>query len=385
VKERPIAARAGRTALAAALVAALCAPALLGPPSAGVALAGDDAVAKALFDSGKDAFAKRRYEDAVALFRRALAESGERLEAAYWQAQAHEKLGQTKDALAAYREFLALHKGATSLGQADKAHAALARKAEQAVEKLGAAERELDALNSGAVAKLLDFARARREVHPALARDALRRVLVLDPEHPEAAQLLSELGGPGSAEAPVGTPPPGPFERLAKGPWQDCIADRTFGTKSATYAGGLMTVDTKSGSILVPVERLRTGERFVAEADFRVTEAHETSWLVGFAVGWGKPEFYSTFAQRGQVVINRGHAQRGPVEDVDTHPMKPLDPRRWHRLGVRVEGRAMVVWFNGEVVVRTEVSDAQALQGDLALFVQRCKAEFRLLRVAPLE
>ena len=146
-----------------------------------------------------------------------------------------------------------------------------------------------------------------------------------------------------------------------------------------------MFVDSKGGKILSPTERIKTGERYVVDLDFRVLAEHERSWLVGIVVGWEGEEFYSAFVQRGQVVLNRGHAKQGPLEDVEQFPMKPIDPKRWHRLSVRVEGRAMVVWFDGDVVCRTEVQDPVELQGEIGLFHQRCKAEYRLFQAAELE
>ena len=357
------------------------------PPSP--LLAEEDPVAQALFESGKDALTKRRYEDAVRFFRKALDESSDLIEAAYWEAQVHEKRKITSAALAAYRRYVSLYLEKKALGEVTKSETSLHGKAEDRIEKLAAGERALADLQSAFVTKLIAFAQNHAADDPAVAREALKTVLSIDPEHADARSRWTDLGG-GDAKgdagvAPATKPPPGPFERLKKGPWHDLIANKSLGTKVPEYDGGTMTVDSTTGKILQPTERIKTGERFVVDMDFRVLQEHESSWLVGIVVGWEGEEFYSAFTQRGQVVLNRGHAKQGPLEDIEAHPMKPIDPKRWHRLSVRVEGRAMVVWFDGDVVCRTEVDDPKALQGEICLFHQRCKAEYRLLQAAELE
>ncbi len=352
------------------------------------ALAADDAVARSLFDSGKDALAKRRYDEAVRFFRKALEEPGDVIEAAYWEAQAYEKLKRSSAALAAYRRFVALHDEKRSFTDVTTGETALLAKAQKRVEKLAVGERALAALQDAFVAKLITFAVTHETDDPAVARDALECALAIDPEHPDARQRFVDLGGSdadGGGVAPATKAPPGPFERLKKKPWHDFIARKSLGTNTATYTGASMFIDSKGGSIMRPTERVKTGERYVIDLDFRVLKQHARSWLVGVVVGWNGAEFYSAFAQRGQIVLNRGHADKGPIENIDVHPMKPIDPGRWHRLSVRVEGRAMVVWFDGDVVCRTEVADVAAVQGEIGLFQQRCKVEYRLVKSAELE
>jgi len=352
------------------------------------ASAQEDAVARALFDSGKQALGKRRYEEAVRFFQKTLEESGDLIEAAYWEAQSYEKLKRSSAALAAYRRFTAIYREKTALGDVSKGETALVAKAEKRIEKLAAGERALLTLQKAFVAKLLTFAVANEADDPAVAREALEHVLAIDPEHPDARRRWSDLGG-GDDEngeaAPTPKAPPGPFVRLKKGPWHDLIARKSLGTKVAVYDGETMLIDTKGGKILRPTERIKTGERYVVDIDFRVVKEHVRTWLVGIVVGWEGAEFYSAFTQRGQVVLNRGDAEQGPLEDIDSHPMKALEPARWHRLSVRVEGRAMVVWFDGDVVCRTEVEDPEALQGEIGIFQQRCKVEYRLVKSAELE
>ena len=333
-------------------------------------IAEEDAVARSLFDSGKAALSKKKYDEAIRFFQKALDESDLLIEASYWEAQAHEKLKQSSAALTAYRRFLSGYTEKQALAEVTKTETALEAKAKKRVEKLAAGERALDALQKTFVDKLMLFAVANENDDPGVARDALRHILSIDPDHADARDKWTALGGKddegGVAEA--GPPPPGPFARLKTKPWHDLIARKSLGTKNSVYRDGTMFVDTKGGKVMTPVERIRTGSRYVVDLDFRVLEEHETTWLTGVVVGWEGEEFYGAFTQRGQVVINRGDARTGPQEDVDFHPMKPIDPKRWHRLSLRVEGNTLVVWFDGEVVCHRDLGgDVGLLLGDQSL------------------
>jgi tetratricopeptide (TPR) repeat protein len=378
-----------RIGVVLAAVVGVCATAVTFTPSTTgpLAFAQDTAVAKSLFDSGKQALSKKRYDEAVRFFRKALDESDDLIEAAYWEAQAHEKLKRSSAALAAYRNYLVLYEEKQALSEVSKAETALVAKSEKRVDKLAAGERALDALQQTFVDELMKFAVAHEEDDPSVARDALTGILTIDPEHPDARRRWEALdgGGDDTSVGPAPKAPPGPFARLKKKPWHDLIERKSLGTKTATYQGDSMFVDLEGGSVMRPTERIRTGDRYLVEIDFRVLKEHQRTWLVGIVVGWAGEDFYTAFAQRSQVVLNRGNANSGQQEDVESHPMKPIDPARWHRLSVRIEGRAMVVWFDGDVVCRTEVEDAKSLQGEIGLFTQRCKVEYRLVRSAEME
>ncbi len=340
----------------------------------------DTAVARSLVDSGRDAFAKKRYDEALALFEKALAERPDYGDAAYWQGQTFEKIGRPSDALAAYRVFLEIHAARSEPSRED---AALAAKVEKLVEKLAAAERELDALNARFVERVLAFAEARVETDPRLAREAVDTALRVAPESEAALALRDTLGGGADegGEAGLGTPPAGPFARFALEPWHDLIAKKSMGTSFARYEDGAMLVDTQGGSVSKCVDRIRTGPRFVYEADFRVLEVHADTWLVGLAFAHDGQHFYAAFTQAPQAVLTRNDLGGG-LQELDHHPMKPLALNRWHRLALRVDGAKLSVWLDGEVVLNVTVDDPNDLQGELGIFQQRCKAQYRLLRAA---
>ncbi len=114
----------------ATLAVGVCAGALVAlrlPPAVHAA---EDAVARSLLDSGKAALGKRRYDDAVRFFRKALDDSSELIEAAYWEAQAHEKCKRTSQALAAYRRYVALFREKKALDEVSKGETSLAGKAQ---------------------------------------------------------------------------------------------------------------------------------------------------------------------------------------------------------------------------------------------------------------
>jgi len=248
---------------------------------------------------------------------------------------------------------------------------------------LGEASRALDRLNSAFAKKLVQLAKEHQAADAALAREALTQALRADPDSIDAADLLGQLGAEtGGDDDAIAA---GPLDSLRTGEWHDFIERKTMGTNLPSYAGGRMTIDVEGGKVFQPTERVRLADGYVYEMDFRVVTEHSRGWLAGLVVGWSGRDFYSAFYQQGQVVLNLGHAKRGPQRDIDEHPLPAQKLGVWHRLGVRVKGSTLQVWFDGKLVITEKVDDATMLQGDVCVFQQRCETEYRLLHAAVAE
>ena len=372
VRARGLRAAASASALAVAL--AVLAGVAVPPPTHAQEI---DRVAATLLDSGREALSKRDYDAAIEFFDKALEEDGKAVEAVYWKAQALEKLGRRRDALVAYRGFLSLVEagGAASA----KSHADLVTKAEAREKRLGEGERALDRLNAAFAKKVLAFARKHAEDDPALARRAAQAAVAADPSHSEAADLLAELGG-AEGDDGDGPPPEGPFKRFVDGDWHDFIARKTLGTDRPEYVDGRMSLNVSGGKLLGTTERVRLAKGYLFESYFRIQETHARGWLTGLAFARGGDEFWVAMYKQGQLILNRGSTSRGPIEDVDDHPLPAQRIGTWHRLGVRVDGARIQVWLDGRIVIDHDTEDPESTVGDLALFQQRCSAEYRLLR-----
>lgn len=386
---------AGRAA-AALCVAALVAGALCvtSAPFAPSAEAGDAKVADSLLKSGRQAFAKGDFEGAVSFFKKAQEENPDLIEACWWKAASQEKAGDKASALASYREFVTCFDGKNASGATmSKEETRLKGLAEKAIEVLAAGEKEFKKLEDAYVASLLAFAKDTFVRDPGMSRKAVDAILAVRPDHDEARKLLEKLGGAPAAAgeakpAPSKTgsgPAPGPFRDVKT--WQDLLANETFGAKDhITYVDGVMVLDTKDGSAILPRDAIEVGSSFAYEMDVHVAQVYDRGWLSGLTfagTGEGK-SFLCAFVSQARVVVMKAEGTDGS-QDVAIYEMAPLDTNAWHRLGVVVKGPAVDVWFDGKKVTSWREPSARDLTGDLGVFQQRCRTERRLFRAGKIE
>jgi len=382
-----------RRLLASALLAALVVAAPFAP-----AIAGDRTVALALVDQGKKALAKKSWIDAVTLFKKALQESPDLIEAEFLRAQALDKGGGTKsEAVAAYRSFLDLleHKS-----DATKEEQALKPQAEKRVSLLAAGEQEIQKLDDAFCAQLLQFAKKWRSKDKAIAVEALRVLLSTKPDHAEAAELYKSLDGPPlegaagtSSEKPSaekGASKPSvdtPFGKLKIKEWRDFIADKAFDAPDTVqYDGAGLVVDVKGGKLVKVTNAPDLGKKYVIDVEYRVLEEKDRGWFAGalFALD-ADQDMFTAFAQKTSLVVNHGNWKSGPGQDVINEPMKGADPSAWRRLGVKVDGASIELWIDGKRAGSANVATRADLSGGLGLAQQRCKAEYRVFRAGAYE
>src|SRR5690349_19435584 len=234
--------RIARNLLLAAL-ALVAAASLAGPPPA---RAGDPSVARTLLESGKKALAARKVDEAVAHFRKALAEDANLVEAAYWIGAARDKDKDDAGALAAYREFLSLLE---KRGNPSSDEGKLKALADKRVDALAAAEKEFQKLEDKYVEDLLAFARAKYPKEPAVAALALEGV---------------------------------PASRSVK-EWRDLLRERAISSDAITFPGEVMAFDAKDGTKVTSKHPIDEGGNLVYEMEFRVTDVHDPGWLAGLS------------------------------------------------------------------------------------------------------
>jgi tetratricopeptide (TPR) repeat protein len=342
--------------------------------------AGDAAVARTLLETAKKSYNGRKYDEAVALFRKAFDEDNDLIEAVYWIGATHDKRKDDAAALTAYREFLALCDARNSFldGEPKKLRPA----AERRLDVLAAGEKEFRKLEDKAVADLLAFAESRFVRDPSIATEAVKHILMWRPDHAAAASLLEKLGGP-AAKSPGSAGPGvvGPFAAVKV--WRDLLRDRTITASAITYSDDLMVIDTKGGSKITPSRPVPVGDLFCYEVEFRVAEAYESSWLSGMTFGEAQGQFLSVFLQKGQVALIDAADGRGNRE-LETRPLKPIEVGEWHRLGVVVRGPSVEVWLDGKALFEKRIEGRENLRGDIGIFQQRCRTERRVFRAGDL-
>jgi len=356
-------------------------------------VAGDRTVAAALVEQGKKALAKKSWTDAVTLFKKALQESPELIEAEYLRAQALEKGGGSKaEAVAAYRSFLEMLEHTPD---AAKDVQALKPQAEKRILALAAGESEIQKLDDAFATQLLQFAKKYQSKDKAIAIEAMRLLLATKPDHAEAAELYKSLDGPpleGAAGAPAAKAAAGaavdtPFGKLKIKTWHDFIADRAFDAPDVVkYEGEGLVVDLKGGKLVKVTNAPDLGKRYVIDVEFRVIEEKERGWFVGALFGLNADsDMFTAFAQKTTTVVNHGNWKTGPGPDMLSEPMKGGDPGAWRRLGVKVDGATVELWLDGKRAGSAKATDRTDLAGDVGLAQQRCKAEYRVFRAGDYE
>jgi tetratricopeptide (TPR) repeat protein len=329
------------------------------------ALCGDAVVAKSLFDSGKKAFAAKKYDEAVPLFRKAFAEDATLLEAVYWRAQAHEKANDAVSALAAYRDFLDLlgkKSGATAEEQK------LKPLAEKRVDALSVADREFQKLEDKYVADLLAVAKAKLASDPAAALAAAMRVLEAQPKNAEALALRDRLGDKKEEN---------PFAGIDT--WRDFVKDKTLRSEVVKYAGDLMTIEIKAGGKIRPDPAMTLGTDFGAEMEVRVAEVFDPAWVVGFSIGETKDGYYGVTLENSQVRVLYGKPKARPTI-IASLATQPLDRAVWHKLGLVVHGAHIMVYVDGQKVIDESQGERADFSGDVGVTVVGSRAEFRMAK-----
>jgi len=104
---------------------------------------------------------------------------------------------------------------------------------------------------------------------------------------------------------------------------------------------------------------------------------------MGFVFGNRKGEFVTAFFQKTTVVLHE--ALKSGRSDLETFAMPPVADKAWHRLGAIVRGNAIEVWFDGKKVISYTHPSRSDFNGEIGLFHQRCKGEYRVIRSGRLD
>lgn len=368
-------------AFARALAAVLAACLSVAPP----AVAGDASLARFLLDGGKKALEKKQYDDALVKLQKAAAEDPTLAEAHYWIGLAHDRKGDVRPAVEAYRAFRDASAPKAAAGTLPRPEAALLAKANARLGTLAAAETELARLHEAFAAKAIAFAKSNFLREPRLAERAARAILAVVPSHEEAQKLLEKLGGAPVAAAPAGPPEAAPKDPLHAGieKWHDFIATRLLDDSSFTYEDGIMTVEREGGAFHWPPSALQTGSRYVLEIEARFVTQLKPTWWVGVAFAERGKGCFAVHFGDDELVLWELVSATGPTRDVATKSIDQVQLDAWHRLTVSVDGMSVRVHLDGVLVVESEIEaeDRKDLAGGIGIFHQGSRCEIRKFRM----
>jgi hypothetical protein len=352
---------------------ALCACAVSGP-----ARAGDPDVARSLLQSGKEAFAKKRYDEAITLLGKAREEAPALAEAAYWIGAARERTGDGPGAIAAYREFRAAFSGAEAL-RPSKTDADLLSKAKARLASLAPAEAEDDRLRQGFAADLISMARGSKD--PAVASLALEALLRAEPDDAGARELHGRTTALPARKGEVQLARP--FLRVRT--WRDLILEQTFGRLSNwKYEPPGLVIDTKDRQFTMAPIPIRLGAAYALDMEVRLLTVHDAEWRIGFGLHTGRDRLLGIVFTGRRLWAFLGPTV-GMVKTVSDADLPAVEPGAWRRLSVLVEKNRVEVWYDPK---RSPLrfAESELLEGMvLGVYHTGCRAEVRTLRWAPLE
>jgi hypothetical protein len=300
-----------------------------------------------------------------------------------------EKDGDKSGAIQEFRGFLVLFKDKAAKGAPSKEETRLEGVCRKRLSELAFGEAEFQRLEQALVDELMKFAREWFLRDPASATKALQVLLQVRADHAEAAALLKKLGGAGTGaasgkEEAAAAAVPEPFRKVKS--WQDLLATKVFvieQTEEWKYEGPNLVGDLKGGSIFNSRGFSDTGPDYAIEMEVKVLAEHERGWLAGPVFGNRKGAFLSAFFQKTMVtLLDQKGMEKNVLAEVD---MPPVETNAWHRLGVIVRGNAIQVWFDGKVMIDLQHPSRSDFSGQVGIFQQRNKAEYRLIRIGALD
>jgi tetratricopeptide (TPR) repeat protein len=340
----------------------------------------DAEAAKEFLRLGKSALKKKKFDEAVTRFEKALGEDPGLIEAQYWIAVAFDKNGDKNRAIQAFRDFLARYGEKKAKGTASRGETRLEGLGRKRLNGLAIWEGKFEKIEKTFISDLIKFAREYSKKDTASAVKALKVLLKICPNHGDAQAFLRRLGGAGEEESDESEDGPeiaAPFRKVHS--WKDLLGLKIFKAKDKwTFEGKTLVGDLQDGMIFLPNTVIMSGSAFAVEIEARQLAEYHRGWLIGFIFGHRKGEFLSAFYQKTQLVLRHELASGGT--DLDKVAVPPVDPKAWHRLGAIVRGNAIEIWFDGKKVLSSTHPTRMDLNGEIGLFQQRCKAQYRVIR-----
>jgi len=340
----------------------------------------DAEAAKEFLKLGKAAVRKKKFSDAISRFEKALEEDPSLIEAQYWIAVALDRDGDKNGAIQAFRDFLARYGEKKAKGLASRGETKLERLGRKRLNVLAIWEAKFEKIEKTFISDLIKFARKYSATDSASAVKALKVLLEICPGHADAQAFLQRLGGAGPeepVESEAGPEIAAPFRKAHS--WKDLLGLKIFRAKEKwTFEGKTLVGDLQDGMVFLPNTVIMSGSAYAVEIEARQLTEYHRGWLIGFIFGNRKGEFLSAFFQKTQLVLHQELASGGT--DLDKVAIPPIDPKAWHRLGAIVRGNSIEVWFDGKHILSGTHPTRSDLNGEIGLFQQRCKAQYRVIR-----
>lgn len=335
--------------------------------------AGDREVAEFLFSKGQKALRAKQFEEAEANFRRAIEEDSPYPEASYGLGQALEKLDRGGDACQAYRECIA---AIDSLDEPSGKQKSIASRAARALKKIRREFAALDKLNKGYVRDFIALGKKHMKANPRWSRRAFEAVLALDPGNKIATSYLAKLpGGESPAKASGKSWGKPVIRKDSLGNWQPGASNEW------SIRGTVITGDStaQNGHINWLENAPLTGD-YSVQVRFRLVRDGGERRTIGVFVSPGNNNWWSMmFEGAGDLVLIRTEGERNSSTAVRS--LGRVDWEKWHTFRLHVKGEVARMEFDGKEVLEYEFNRNQQFRGQLGLFFQCAKVEYKDIEV----
>jgi hypothetical protein len=338
------------------------------------ARAGDPDVARLLCQKAQKAYRARQYEEAEKNYRRAIAENPPCPEACYGLAETLEKLERIGDALATYRRCV---DGIMATPKPSSRLKSLKSRAGRAIKRLRKRFSDLEELDRNFIQQCMRFGIRNKKKNPGAARRAFAWVLLIDPYHKEAKKLLETVcDSPSQSESP----PPPKGKKLLR---DDDLDDWNPGlTEFWRCKGRVLTGDSAEHSGHINwFEKERFKGSFTIQMEFRLLRGG-TRRTCGLFFGnkHGKDRWWGLLVTRADELILVESRPSNHTTKKE-HILRGFVPKDWNTLRVTMRPGRAVVSFNGEETFRHDSEDGDDFNGEVGVFVQDARVEYRNLVV----
>jgi hypothetical protein len=344
-------------------------------PGPGAVEAGDVALAEFLLKHGRKSLDKNDLEDAHVKLAKAREENPALIEVTYWIAYAYEKGDQRTRAVEEYRAFVTAAEAKDRGEGLSRDETGLLKKARSRLDSLDAGTQAILKSNDAFARKVLEFAMPLLERKPDVAERALHLLLGLVPEHAEARLALAALKGvPTTADEGVLTGLPDRW---------DLLKAHALGTSQGwRYDGDELEVDSLGGALVTPSRPIDSGPTYALEMEIEyLADLNPAKTSVqGLAFALRNNEGYMLLCLPDEISLER--ATRGGFQQVATGKVKPWKPGMVRRIGLRVEGRTVRAYLDGERVLEHTLDKETDLAGEIGLFHERLKVRYKKMLLA---
>ncbi|MFA5795460.1 MAG: family 16 glycoside hydrolase [Candidatus Brocadiia bacterium] len=331
----------------------------------------DDDIARAFLGKGDEAAKKGDAKRALEFYQKAVTESANLPDAHFKIGEISVKTGERLKGRLALKKCIAL---IDQTGQLSASLKEIRKKAEDLLAGLEISQKEGKIIEQEYVKELLAFAKKVRVKDNFLAEEALKAVLIIDPQNTEALKIQAEIKAntfvPRWAVI---------FNGKDLGDWKPQSPDDW-----KIGADGELACDTRT-AIVNTRNDVFLENNFIVSAEFKVSTTHDSKNGIGIVIGLQKGgsagvKAVSIFDQRYIGVVDALITTQDQGLKWETLPAETYKPNEWNLMQIEVSGETVKVLLNEKPALEYKGPVRNMFNGGVGLWVQKCRVSFRNIK-----